>query len=72
MAELFCKTTSALHIEGRGTCVFLGDSVGSGIPATEAMKLREMIRILRPDQSSVKTFVKGLDDPRKAGVGRSL
>lgn len=42
------------------------------IPASEVVKRREQIRILRPDQSSVKTFIKDFEFIRTFGGGEGL
>jgi hypothetical protein len=72
MPKLLCKTIEAFHIEGFGTFVLLEDLSEWRIPATEVVKLREAIRILRPDQSSVKTFIKDFDYPRRSDGGLTL
>jgi hypothetical protein len=72
MPKLLCKTIEAFHIEGRGTVVTLEDPCTWRIPAREVVMRREAIRILRPDQSSVKTFIKDFDFVRKFGGGEAL
>ena len=72
MPKLLCKTIEAFNIEGRGTCVVLEDPSEWRIPAKEVVKHREQIRILRPDQSSIKTFIKNFEYLRKFGGGESL
>ncbi len=72
MPKLLCKTIEAFHIEGRGTIVTLEDPSEWRIPAKEVVKRREAIRILRPDKSSVKTFIKDFDYVRKFGGGEAL
>lgn len=72
MATLLCKTIEAFRIEGRGTIVVLQDPEEWRIPATEHVKRREAIRILRPDKSSVKTFIKDFEFIRKFGGGSGL
>ena len=72
MPKLLCKTIEAFKIEGRGTIVVLQDPEDWRIPATEHVKNREAIRILRPDKSSVKTFIKEFEFVRKFGGGSGL
>ena len=72
MPKLLCKTIEAFHVEGRGTVVTLEDPCDWRIPAREVVKRREAIRILRPDQSSVKTFIKDFEFMRKFGGGEAL
>lgn len=72
MPKLLCKTIEAFHIQGRGTVVMLEDPCEWRIPAKEVVKRREAIRILRPDQSSVKTFIKDFEFMRKFGGGEAL
>ena len=72
MRKLLCKTIEAFHIQGRGTVVTLDDPCEWRIPAKEVVKRRETIRILRPDQSSVKTFIKDFEFMRKFGGGEAL
>ena len=72
MPKLLCKTIEAFHIQGRGTVVTLEDPCDWRIPAKEIVKRREVIRILRPDQSSVKTFIKDFDFVRKFEGGEAL
>jgi hypothetical protein len=72
MPKLLCKTLEAFHIEGRGTIVTLEDPIEWRIPAKEVVKRREAIRILRPDKSSIQTFIKDLDYVRKFGGGEAL
>jgi hypothetical protein len=67
MPKLLCKTIEAFHIQGRGTVVTLEDPADWRIPAKEVVKRREAIRILRPDHSSVKTFIKDFEFLRKRG-----
>ena len=72
MPKLLCKTIETFKIEGRGTIVVLQDPEDWRIPATEHVKRREAIRILRPDKSSVKTFIKDFEFIRKFGGGSGL
>jgi hypothetical protein len=72
MPKLLCKTIEAFHIQGRGTVVTLEDPCDWRIPAKEVVRRREAIRILRPDKSSVKTFIKDFDFIRKFGGGEAL
>lgn len=72
MPKLLCKTIEAFHIQGRGTFVTLEDPCEWRIPAKEVVKRCEIIRILRPDQSSVKTFIKDFEFLRKFGGGEAL
>lgn len=72
MPKLLCKTIESFHIQGRGTVVTLEDPCDWRIPAREVVKRREAIRILRPDQSSVKTFIKDFEFVRKFGGGEAL
>lgn len=72
MPKLLCKTIETFHIKGRGTVVTLEDPCDWRIPAKEVVKRREAIRILRPDESSVKTFIKDFDYVRKFGGGEAL
>jgi hypothetical protein len=66
MPKLLCTITEAFHIGGRGTVVVLEESCAWRIPPHEVVKIREAVRILRPDQSAVKTFIKGLDYARRS------
>ncbi|RYD66631.1 MAG: hypothetical protein EOP83_04560 [Verrucomicrobiaceae bacterium] len=61
MPKLLCKTVDSFAIEGLGTIVLLEDSKEWRIPADEVVRIRESIRMLRPDGSSIKTFIKGLE-----------
>ena len=72
MPKLLCKTIETFNIEGRGIIVVLQDPEDWRIPATEVVKRRESIRILRPDQSSVKTFIKDFEFVRKFGGGSGI
>ncbi len=72
MPKLLCKTIEAFHIQGRGTIVTLEDPCEWRIPAREVVRRRESIRILRPDQSSVKTFIKDFEFMRTFGGGEAL
>jgi hypothetical protein len=72
MPKLLCKTIETFNIEGRGTIVVLQDPEDWRIPPTEVVKRREAIRILRPDQSSVKTFIKDFEFIRKFGGGSGV
>ena len=72
MPKLLCKTLEVFHIEGRGTVVTLEDPIEWRIPAKEVVKRREAIRILRPDKSSIRTFIKDFDYVRKFGGGEGL
>jgi hypothetical protein len=72
MPKLLCKTIEAFYIQGRGTVVTLEDPCDWRIPAKEVVKRREAIRILRPDQSSVKTFIKDFEFMRTFGGGEAL
>jgi len=72
MPKLLCKTLEAFYIEGRGTVVTLEDPIEWRIPAKEVVKRREAIRILRPDKSSIQTFIKDFDYICKFGGGEAL
>ncbi len=72
MPKLLCKTIETFNIEGRGTIVVLQDPEDWRITPTEVVKRREAIRILRPDESSVKTFIKDFEFIRKFGGGSGI
>ena len=72
MPKLLCKSIETFNIEGRGTIVVLQDPEDWRIPPNEVVKKQEAIRILRPDQSSVKTFIKDLEFIRKFGGGSGV
>ncbi|WP_050025034.1 hypothetical protein [Verrucomicrobium sp. BvORR034] len=72
MPKLLCKTIETFTVAGRGTIVVLQDPEDWRIPATENVRRREAIRILRPDGSSVKTFIKDFEFISKFGGGSAI
>lgn len=72
MPRLLCESIETFHINGRGTVVVLEDPPDWRIPRSERVHLREAIRILRPDRSSIRTFIKDLEFMRKFGGGESV
>ncbi|MCH7227430.1 hypothetical protein [Haloferula sp. A504] len=72
MPKLLCKIIDSFSIEGRGTVIALESMYEWRIPRSEPVHRREVIRILRPDQSSTTTFIKDFDFIRHAGGRESL
>ncbi len=68
MPKLLCSIAEVFHIEGRGTVAILEDQNTWRIPANEEVHVREAIRILRPDRSFIKTFIKSFDWLKKAAT----
>jgi len=72
MPKLLCKIADSFSIEGRGTVIVLEPMDEWRIPRSEPVHRKEVIRILRPDQSSTKTFIKDFDFIRHGGGRESL
>ena len=72
MPKLLCKAFDVFSIDGQGTVIVLEPSCKWRIPQDEVLKQYEVIRILRPDQTSLKTFIKGFEFIRKSGVADGL
>jgi hypothetical protein len=71
MPKLLCKTIETHDITGRGAVVVLEDPQDWRVPSSEPIRRREAIRILLPDGSSIRTFIKDIEFMRKFGGGEA-
>ncbi|MEM7147163.1 MAG: hypothetical protein AAF591_18750 [Verrucomicrobiota bacterium] len=67
MPKLLCKVTETFAIQGRGVVAILENDAEWRIPRDEVVNRREVIRVLRPDETSVKTFIKDFEFVTRAG-----
>ena len=72
MPKLLCKISDSFAIEGRGTVAVLESTEDWRIPRDERVHRREMVRILRPDQTSLQTFIKDFDFVRRPDGKESI